>query len=147
MMPHIFQRYPRYILLILFVLVGSFLFFQGAFTPHVHSASFVGLPGDPHLPARVQRAERAYQKVLEKRQELIQKHGPSPSSIMMYVPRAIYDASGRAEYTLLGFHPMRSRGQRILFVSTVVSVFVPSFIVLQGTSSRLRSTAHTRSNV
>ena len=85
-MPHIFQRHPRYILLLIVILVGSFLFFQGTLTPHVHSTSVVGLPGDPSLPARVQRAGKAYQRVLEKRQKLIEKYGPSPSSIVMCVP-------------------------------------------------------------
>lgn len=82
-MPHIFQRYPRYILLLIVLIVCSFLYFNTPYSSHVHPAGYVGLPGDPNLPLRVQRAERAYQKVIEKRQALLKKHGPSPSQVVM----------------------------------------------------------------
>ena len=82
-MPHIFQRHPRIILLVAVLIVGSFLFLHAPYSSPVHPASYTGLPGDPSLPARIQRAEHAYQKVLEKRPELVKQHGPSPSQVVM----------------------------------------------------------------
>lgn len=82
-MPSVLQRYPRFILLLTFILVCSFLYYQPPYASHVHPANYVGLPSDPSLPSRVQRAEKAYQKVVEKRQVLLKKHGPSPSQVVM----------------------------------------------------------------
>lgn len=79
------QRHPRYVLLLAFLLVGSFLYLNAPYASLEYTAQTAGFPGDPTLPSRVERAEKTYQKVLEKRQALIKKHGPSPSQVMMYV--------------------------------------------------------------
>lgn len=84
-MPHILQRYPRYIVLVAVLIVGSFLYLQAPYSSPILPASYTGLPGDPSLPARIKRAEHAYQKVLEKRPEFIKQHGPSPSQVVMCV--------------------------------------------------------------
>ncbi|KAF7797831.1 hypothetical protein EIP86_009037 [Pleurotus ostreatoroseus] len=100
-MPHIFQRHPRIILLVAVLIVGSFLFLHAPYSSPVHPASYTGLPGDPSLPARIQRAEHAYQKVLEKRPELVKQHGPSPSQVVMFPP----DQRPWPAYTVWDFFP------------------------------------------
>ena len=82
-MPHVFQRYPRSILVLTVFIVGTFLYLQGPYSSHVDPSTFIGLPSDPSLSSRVARAERTYQQVVEKRKALIQKHGPSPTQVVM----------------------------------------------------------------
>ncbi|KAG1751869.1 hypothetical protein EDB19DRAFT_1674259, partial [Suillus lakei] len=41
---------------------------------------------DGTLPARLERAERVYQKVIASRKDLIQRYGTSSRDIVMYVP-------------------------------------------------------------
>ena len=67
------------------LLVGSFFYLNAPYPTHEYTANVVGFPGDPSLPARVERAEQSYKKVIEKRQELIKKHGPSSSQVVMFV--------------------------------------------------------------
>ena len=84
-MPHMLQRHGRYLVLLAVLLVGSFLYLNAPYQTHEYTANLVGFPGDPSLPARVERAEQAYRKVLEKRQWLIKKHGPSASQVVLCV--------------------------------------------------------------
>ena len=78
------QRHPRYVVLLAVLLVGSFLYLSAPYPTFEYTAQTVGFPGDPSLASRVQRAEKAYMKVLEKRKALIKKHGPSPSQVVLY---------------------------------------------------------------
>ena len=87
-MPHVLQRHPRYVRLAAFLVVSSFLYLRAPYPIHDYSATTVGYPGDPSLPSRVERAELAYRQVVEKRQSLIRKHGPSPSQVLLYVCRS-----------------------------------------------------------
>lgn len=82
-MLHTLQRYPRYVVLLAVLIIGSLLYLNAPYSYHGYTAQTAGFPGDPSLPSRVERAEQAYQKVIQKRQELIKKHGPSPSQVMM----------------------------------------------------------------
>ena len=84
-MIHLLQRHPKYVVLLAVLVVGSFLYLNAPYPTHDYTATVVGFPGDPSLPSRVERAERSYKKVLEKRQDLIKKHGPSPSQVVLYV--------------------------------------------------------------
>lgn len=43
------------------------------------------VPPDPSLHGRVERAEGIYKGVLEQRDALIKKFGPSPAQVVMYV--------------------------------------------------------------
>lgn len=82
-MLHMLQRHPRYALLLAVLVIGSFLYLSAPYPTHEYTANVVGFPGDPTLSARVERAEKSYQKVVEKRQALIKKHGPSSSQVVM----------------------------------------------------------------
>ena len=84
------QRHPKYVVLLAVLAVGSFLYLNAPYPTHDYTANLVGFPGDPSLPSRVERAEKSYSKVVEKRQELIKKHGPSPSQVVMYVAAMSY---------------------------------------------------------
>lgn len=44
---------------------------------------------DNDLPARLQRAERVYSKMVEDRKEMIRTFGPTPRDIFMYVNQII----------------------------------------------------------
>jgi hypothetical protein len=84
-MPHILQRHGRSLALVAVLVVGSFLYLNAPYPTYEYTANVVGFPGDSSLPARVERAEQTYKKVVEKRQQLIKKHGPSSSQIVMHV--------------------------------------------------------------
>ncbi|GJE96159.1 methyltransferase domain-containing protein [Phanerochaete sordida] len=100
-MIHSLQRHPKYVVLLVVLVVGSFLYLSAPYPTHDYTASLVGFPGDTNLPARVERAEKSYRRVVEKRQELIKKHGPSSSQVVMFPP----DQDPWPAYTVWDFFP------------------------------------------
>ncbi|EKM48925.1 uncharacterized protein PHACADRAFT_265979 [Phanerochaete carnosa HHB-10118-sp] len=95
------QRHPKYVVLFLVLAVGSFLYLSAPYPTHDYTANVIGFPGDPSLPARVERAEKSYKKVVAQRQDMIKKHGPSPSQVMMFPP----DQNPWPAYTVWDFFP------------------------------------------
>ncbi|CAL1697515.1 unnamed protein product [Somion occarium] len=97
-----FQRNPRYVLLVVVICAITFLLFTHSnFGLAELPVDVSGLPNDPSLPARIARSERMYQKTLEKRQELIKKHGPTPERVVMFPP----DKDPWPAYTAWDFFP------------------------------------------
>jgi hypothetical protein len=78
-MPGVWQRHPRYSLLILAVLATT-LYLLVPFQQETLTSSFVTMT-DNDLPNRMERANQIYNKVLEDRKGLIQKFGPTPKDI------------------------------------------------------------------
>lgn len=78
-MPGVWQRHPRYTILVVAVLVTTLYLLvpvqQDAVAPPLFTMS------DNDLPNRMQRAHRIYGKVLENRKGLIKKFGPTPKDI------------------------------------------------------------------
>jgi len=85
---------------------------------------------DTELPARLERAERVYSKVVEGRKEMIRKFGPTPRDVHMY---ANYITSLLGPNLFLsGSHKTRNRGHRILSVSASVIYRSPESFVDEG---------------
>jgi hypothetical protein len=82
-MPGIWNRHPRYSLLVFVVLAATLYFLVPAHNDHVFATHFP--LNDNNLPARMARANRIYDKVLEDRQKLIKTFGPTPKDIAMSV--------------------------------------------------------------
>lgn len=81
------HRHPRYALGAFLVLVTIFYFlnpFDSSQTLLVQPPPSINY-GDHDLPARLERSERIYTKVLNARQGLIRKFGPTPIDVAMYV--------------------------------------------------------------
>lgn len=78
MAPYIFQRHPRYAFLV-FVILGGTIWLLLSEGGHVVQAGV----RDLSLHAKLERAERIYQKTIHGRQGLIQKFGPSPNQVAM----------------------------------------------------------------
>ncbi|TCD62167.1 hypothetical protein EIP91_007273 [Steccherinum ochraceum] len=100
----IFQRHPRYALLVFVILAGTvwLLFSDGG---HVSQAGV----RDLSLSARLDRAEKIYQKTLKGRQGLIKKFGPTPNQIaiscMVPYDRFPPDENPWPPYTAWDFFP------------------------------------------
>jgi len=78
-MPSVWQRHPRFTLLILVVLAITLYLF----VPINHESTVQPLFDmiDNDLPSRMERAHRIYSKVLENRKKLIDRFGPTPKDI------------------------------------------------------------------
>ncbi|KAI0691827.1 methyltransferase domain-containing protein [Cytidiella melzeri] len=92
------QRPSRYIAAVAIVVIVTFLYLSTR-TGHTYKANTI--PSDPTLPSRIERAERTYRTVLQKRHDLIKKHGPSPSQIVMFPP----DQDPWPAYTVWDYFP------------------------------------------
>lgn len=91
-MPLVSPRNSRYLVVIVIFLVLTFFYFHQHDLPPSESFSppLSGRPSHSDLPGRIANSERKYQKVLEQRQGLIRKHGPSPSQVVMYVLSSLF---------------------------------------------------------
>lgn len=67
----------------------------------IQSNSFAALVRDTGLPARLERAEQVYQKVISDRKDMIRKYGPTPRHIHMFPP----DKDPWPAYTVWSFFP------------------------------------------
>jgi hypothetical protein len=114
-MPIVWQRHPRYFILVALVLTAT-IFLLNPYHPH-STDSYAAYIRDSTLPARIERAERVYQKVIVDRKELIRKYGPTPRDIVMYVSTTERFHRGAEQVT--GSHQTKNRGQRTPFVSLV----------------------------
>jgi len=79
-MPSIWQRHPRYVLLVFFVLLCTlYLFYplqQSAFKP-------IYIFEENTLSNRLARADRIYEKALSSRDGMVKKFGPTPKDITL----------------------------------------------------------------
>ena len=87
-----FRRYPRFTLLLSFLLTTALLLlrprspFPAVMAPSVPTERPPKpTPDSQGLSARVRRAERAYQKMLLERDALITKVGPAPHDVALCV--------------------------------------------------------------
>ncbi|EPQ55518.1 hypothetical protein GLOTRDRAFT_121112 [Gloeophyllum trabeum ATCC 11539] len=83
-MPSVLQRHPRYSLFVLLVLSGTLYMLAtdslwGYGSPHV-------VTYDPSLSSRIAKSEMIYERMLKKRQQLIERFGPSPKDIATFPP-------------------------------------------------------------
>jgi hypothetical protein len=92
-MPVVWQRHPRYFLLVALVLTTTF-FLLSPYESPLSTDSYAAYIRDNTLPARLERSERVYQKVIAGRKDLIQRYGPNSRDIVMCVPPAHYSCCG-----------------------------------------------------
>ncbi|XP_006455670.1 hypothetical protein AGABI2DRAFT_227143 [Agaricus bisporus var. bisporus H97] len=81
-MPGIWNRHPRYSLLVFVVLAATLYFLVPVHYEHSVAPHFTLKDND--LPSRMARASRIYDKVLEDRKKLIKTFGPTPKDISMF---------------------------------------------------------------
>ncbi|KAL4078085.1 methyltransferase domain-containing protein [Scleroderma citrinum] len=94
------QRHPRYFLFMTLIIAATIYFLIPSQSP-IRSNSFATLVRDTGLPARLERAEQVYQKVVSDRKDMIRKHGPTPRHIHMFPP----DKDPWPAYTVWSFFP------------------------------------------
>ncbi|KAI6039099.1 methyltransferase domain-containing protein [Pisolithus marmoratus] len=99
-MPSTWNRHPRYLLLIALV-ISATVYLLIPSQPSISSDSFASLVRDTSLPARLQRAERVYQKVISDRKDMIRKYGQTSRNIHMFPP----DKDPWPAYTAWSFFP------------------------------------------
>jgi len=82
-MPGVWQRHPRFTLLILVILATTLYLL----VPLNHESTVQPLFNmiDNDLPNRMERAHYIYSKVLENRKKLIDRFGPTPKDIPVWV--------------------------------------------------------------
>jgi hypothetical protein len=83
-MPLVWQRHPRYFISVAMVILTTIYLlnpYQSPLRTDLYEISI----RDSELPARLERAERVYSKVVGERKEMIQKFGPTARDILMYV--------------------------------------------------------------
>jgi hypothetical protein len=93
-----FRRYPRFTLLLSVLLIAFLLLLTRSPFPSLQPSSTPPTPTQPlnsstalhGLASRVQRAERAYRKMLLGRDALISKVGPTPQDVALCVPHYLY---------------------------------------------------------
>ncbi|KAH8831857.1 methyltransferase domain-containing protein [Flagelloscypha sp. PMI_526] len=94
----VYQRHPRYSILLGLLLVATFyvLLPRG---PPAHEVEIFRVDGT--VSNRIQRANRIYDRFLVQRAGLIQKFGPTPQDVMMFPP----DVEPWPAYTVWDFFP------------------------------------------
>lgn len=95
------QRHPRYALSLFAIIATTFVLLspRDAFRALPSAVPYVA--PSPELPARIARAEANYEHMLDQRQEMIKKYGPSPSQVVMFPP----DQEPWPAYTVWDFFP------------------------------------------
>lgn len=99
-MPAVWQRHPRYFLIVALVLTTTF-FLLSPYESPLSTDSYAAYIRDSTLPARLERAERVYQKVIAGRKNLIHRYGTSSRDIVMFPP----DKDPWPAYTVWSFFP------------------------------------------
>lgn len=87
-MPGVWQRHPRYSLLVCVVLVTTLYLLVPI--QHESLAPPLFTLTDNDLSNRVERAHKIYDKVLDARKGLIKKFGPATKDIALYVSATTY---------------------------------------------------------
>jgi hypothetical protein len=82
-MPIVWQRHPRYAIFIFIVLFTTFYLLNPYYQPAPPFTPSRAPITDLTLPSRLTRSEAIYEKVLEHRKGLIQKHGPTSKDVHM----------------------------------------------------------------
>lgn len=100
-MPGLLQRHPYFGLLAVGAVCFTFYVLSTPSSLSWNASPFEMPPVDVTLPARVQRANRIYDKVLADRKELIRKFGPTPEDVQMFPP----DKEPWPAYTVWDFFP------------------------------------------
>lgn len=80
------SRHPKYVLSVVLILLTTLYFLSPyhATQPLLPAQTPAAVKyGDHDLPARMERADRIYNKVLHDRQGLIRKFGPTPNDVAM----------------------------------------------------------------
>jgi hypothetical protein len=93
-MPGVWQRHPRYTILVTVALITAFYLL----VPHGPPAFIIK---DNALATRVERSIEIYDKLLKNRQGLIKKFGPQPKDIALFPP----DVEPWPPYTVWDFFP------------------------------------------
>ncbi len=76
---------PRYLILVTLLLCGVFFYlYTSRQLLNAARTSYHSLR-DPGLSTRLAKAEEIYQRTLKGREQLLNKFGPSPKDIVMYV--------------------------------------------------------------
>lgn len=99
-MPSSWQRHPRYFIFTALIILATIYFLvpsRSSIGWNLYAASI----RDIRLPARLERAERVYQKVMSDRKEMIRRHGPTLRHIHMFPP----DKDPWPPYTVWSFFP------------------------------------------
>ena len=82
----IWQRHPRYTLSVLVIIITTICFLSPYQTePTALAPPPVSFTPDSDLSARLELSETIYQKIVQARQGLIRKFGPTPGEVAMYV--------------------------------------------------------------
>lgn len=84
-MPAAWQRHPRYFILVALVISATIYLLNPGYQTPLRTDSYAAYIRDTELPARLERAERVYSKVVADRKEMIRKYGPTPRDIAMCV--------------------------------------------------------------
>ncbi|KAL6308922.1 methyltransferase domain-containing protein [Sparassis latifolia] len=100
-MAMVFRRHPRYAVTLLALIVTTFVFLSPHDAFHSVPAPVSYVVPAPDLPARILRSENSYQRMLDQRQDMIKKFGPSPSQVVMFPP----DQEPWPAYTVWDFFP------------------------------------------
>lgn len=83
-MPLVWQRHPRYFISVAAVILTTIYllnYYQSPVRPDLYDISI----RDSGVSARLEQAERAYEKVVGDRKEMLRKFGPTPKDLSMYV--------------------------------------------------------------
>jgi hypothetical protein len=123
-MPSTWQRHPRYFIVVALIILAT-IYLANPYQHSVRPDSFAAYIRDNELPARLERAEGVYSKVIADRKEMIRKHGPTPRDILMYVDASHHESILREPHHLAGFHQIRSRGLPTPSVSAIISTPSP----------------------
>ncbi|KIJ13012.1 hypothetical protein PAXINDRAFT_170900 [Paxillus involutus ATCC 200175] len=99
-MPSTWQRHPRYFIVVALIILAT-IYLANPYQHSVRPDSFAAYIRDNELPARLERAEGVYSKVIADRKEMIRKHGPTPRDILMFPP----DKEPWPAYTVWSFFP------------------------------------------
>ncbi|KAH9942863.1 methyltransferase domain-containing protein [Amylocystis lapponica] len=97
------QRHPRYAVILFAFVLTTFVLLSPTEEFAASSAPSYAprVPPAPQLPARIARAERRYQRMLNQRHDMIKKYGPSPTQVSMFPP----DQEPWPAYTVWDFFP------------------------------------------
>ncbi|PCH42835.1 hypothetical protein WOLCODRAFT_102669 [Wolfiporia cocos MD-104 SS10] len=97
------QRHPRYAVLLAALLFATVFLLSpdDAIARHFSHRTSSAIFDPRDTTARVARAEIAYERTLERRQDMIKKFGPSPSQVVMFPP----DHEPWPAYTVWDFFP------------------------------------------
>lgn len=114
---------PRNLILVTLSLCGGLFYFYSSRQLLNAARSSYHSQKDPGLPSRLAKGEEIYRRMLKGREDLLEKFGPSPKDVVMYVCCLFsYFSTGMklSELFITGFHQIRIHGQPIQPVSVPI---------------------------